>query len=450
MNKTQKFVAAMVPLLFLVATTAIGRQAFSLEEAVDYALEHNTTVLNAQLDNEIAKSQVGEFLATGLPQVNASLDFGRNLEVQRQFLPDQSPFNPMGDPEKVSAVGFAVPNQAFGSIRLEQMLFDGSFFIGLKAARTFTELSQKQHIKSKVDVTEAVTKAYYSVLINYKMTELIDKNYSRIDSLLNDTRLMLENGFVERIDLDRIKVQHNNAKVEYDHIRQLVKFSESLLKYQMGLPLDSEVSLTDNIESIDLDYTVEKGGNFNYANRIEYSSLQTQKVLNDIDLSNTKSQFLPKLNFYLNYGGNIGTMHTADMFQFGDWYSFSTVGINARWSIFDGFMKKNQAQQKRYNARKLEYDIGTIEGLIDLEIEQGLNGYNKSIDNMKSQKENMELAANVYETTKIKYREGVGSNSEVLDADASLKQSQTNYYNALYDALVAKVELQKAMGELYK
>lgn len=439
--------ALIISLIFNAYTQS--NQQFSLGQAIEYALKNNTQILNAALENKISKSKVNEFLADGLPQVNVSLDMGRNLEIQRAFVPENA-FNPLGDPNAVTALGFGVPNLSVANIRFEQMLFDGSFFVGLRAARTYTEISRKQHVKSKIDVIEAVSKAYYSVLINYKMSDLVTKNYDRLKELLDDTKLLNENGFAEKIDVDRVKVQFNNAKVEYDHFQKLLGYSEMLLKYQMGLELDVPIALTDNIESVDLEYQLERPANFNYDNRIEYSSLMTQQELNQIDLSNTKAQFYPKLNLYANYGGNIGTLHTADMFAVGDWYSYSTIGINAKWNVFDGLRKKNQSQQKKYLATQIENDIDTAKGAIELEIEQSVNGYNKNIDNMNSQKENMELAKGVYETTEIKYKEGIGSNSEVLDADAALKQAQTNYYNALYEVLVSKVELQKSLGELYK
>ena len=451
MSKTLKtsIGSFMLVMSFIVNSYGQDQQSFSLSQSIEYAIKNNTEILNAELENNISKNKVKEYLADGLPQVNVSLDMGRNLEIQRAFVPENA-FNPLGNPGNVTALGFGVPNLSIANIRLEQMLFDGSFFIGLKAAKTYTEISRKQHIKSKIDVVEAVSKAYYSVLINYKMSDLITKNYDRLKVLLEDTKQLYENGFVEKIDVDRIKVQFNNAKVEYDHFQEMVRLSEMLLKYQMGLELDVPIKLSDDIESVDLDYELERPTNFNYDNRIEYSSLKTQQALNQIDLSNTKSQFYPKLHLYANYGGNIGTIHTADMFAFGDWYSYSTIGINAKWNVFDGFRKKNQSQQKKFLATQIENNIDTTKGAIELEIEQSLNGYNKNIDAMNSQKENMELAKGIYETTEIKYKEGIGSNSEVLDADASLKQAQTNYYNALYEVLVSKVELQKSIGELYK
>ena len=454
MLKNQKSALLFLFVLFSVwseasAQTKEGYRYLSLQQAVDQALETNTNVLNAELDNEIAKKQISEFLSSGLPQLSATLDFNKNLTLRKQFIPANS-FDPTGDPDEVIALAFGVPNNSYGMLQFEQMLFDGSFFVGLEAARTFTELTRKQHVLSKIEVVEGVTKAYYTVLINYKMAELVERNFARLDTLLRDTKLMYDNGFAEKLDVDRIKVQYNNTKVEYDNMQNLLSFSEMLLNYHMGIELETTLMLTDDIENLGLEYELEKTNTFEASHRVEYTSLQTQQRLNEIDLKNIRSQYIPKLNFYANYGGSNGTLATGDMFNVGDWRSFSAIGINAKMTLFDGFKKRSVAQQRKFKAKQLEYDLSTLYGLIALEVTDSKNKYNKSIDNMMAQKENMDLALSVYNATDTKYKSGVGSNSEVLDADASLKQAQTNYFNALYSALLSKVELKKALGELYK
>lgn len=456
MTKSKKPVVGLLLLLFFTTMQSHARQPgakerFSLDQAIDYALKNNTEVLNADLENKISQKQVNEIMADGLPQVSAMLDLVNNHNIQSAFVPANA-FDPSGDENEVAALAFGVNYSGLASLRVEQMLFNGSYFVGLKAARTFTELSKKAHIKTQIDVIEAVSKAYYTVLINREVAELVNKNFSRLDSLLSDTRIMHQNGFAEKIDVDRIQVEYNNAKVEKDHLDKMLHLSESLFKYQAGLPLSTEVELTDNIDDISLDKHIESVNEFNYDNRVEFSSLQTQKALNELDLENTRSQFMPKVNLYATYGANTGTQKFGGLFDLNDrpWHRLGVIGIGMNWQIFDGMRKSSVAQQRRYKASQIENDISTAMATIELEIEQGISNYNKNIDRMNAQKENMALADNIYNTAEIKYKEGVGSNSEVLDADASLKQAQTNYYNALYDALVSRVELQKALGELHK
>ncbi len=454
MTKTNKRAGMIVAvlMLFVLPTRAqqpTTKQGYSLQQAIAYALQNNTEVLNAELENKISQKQVNEILADGLPQVTAMLDLVKNHNIQTAFVPANA-FDPNGDPNEVASLAFGVNYSGIASLRAEQMIFNGSYFVGLRAARTYTELARKAHIKTRIDVIEAVTKAYYTVLINKEMAELVNKNFSRLDSLLTDTQIMQANGFAEQLDVDRITVEYNNAKVEKDHVDKMVAVSETLFKYQAGFPLDAQIELTDEIDNISLNKHIEKTEAFNYDNRIEFSSLRTQQSLNDLDLLNVKSQYLPRINLYATYGANTGTQQFGQLFDFGEkpWHRLGVIGLGLNWQLFDGLRKNAQAQQRKFKAQQLENDISTAMASIELEIEQSINAYNKSIDNMEAQKKNMNLANNIYRTTEIKYKEGVGSNSEVLDADASLKQAQTNYYNALYDALVSQVELQKALGKL--
>ena len=331
------------------------------------------------------------------------------------------------------------------------MVFDGAYFIGLKAARTFTELSSKDHIKTQIDVVEAVSKAYYLVLVNQERKKLINTNYQRIDSLLRDTQLLYKNGFAERIDVSRVKVQFNNIKVEKNNIEDVLDLSQSLLKFQMGISPKVQLELVDEINLIDFTpMSNELVNSFSYDRRIEYSQLQTQKELNQLDIRNINSRYIPKLDLYGSLGMISGTSDLGELVSIGGdrWSSVGVVGLRMSVPIFDGLRKSNQVQQRKLKARQIDYSFMQLRNSIDTEIEQATANYNKSTDNMEAQRENMELAADVYRVTKIKFEEGVGSNSEVLDADATLTESQTNYYNALYDALISKIELEKALGTL--
>ena len=421
---------------------------FSLQEAIDFAMDNNQSVKNARLEEEIADKQVGEILADGLPQVNANVDIGYNYEIRKSFITDETgAFS--GTPGQELVLPFGTDYAGDMSLTASQMLFDGSFFIGLEAAKTFTLLSKKDHIKTKIDIAETVSKAYFGVLVNRERLTLVERNYSRLDSLLQETQVMYDNGFAEKIDVNRVKVQFNNVKVEMDNYQQIVDLSESLLKFQMGLKPSTSVELTTAIQSIDY-FDFELAKNFSYENRIEYSQMNIRKELNELDIRNIRSRYIPKLDAYASYGQNTGSTQFGDVIDvFGDrWLSYGTVGIKASMPLFDGLRKRRQVQQRKLKAEQIDNSFEMLKYNIDVEIQQALSTYNRQIEMMEAQRENMELSEEVYEVAKIKYAEGVGSNIEVIDADATFKQSQINYYNALYDALISKIDLQKAYGVL--
>lgn len=455
MNKLNYCIKGLICALLIFPFKMLAQDSsnsFSLEKAIEYALAHNQQIQTASLEKEIANRKVGEVLADGLPQVNADLDLGYNYQIPQVFLPANT-FDPNGDPNETIAQEFGTDYNGSLGIRLEQMIFNGSYFIGLQAARTFTELSRKDHIKSKIDVAEAVSKAYYSVLISREVRSLVTKNYNRIESLLKDTESLYDGGFAEKIDVSRIKVRFNNIKVEKDHADKSVELGIALLKFQMGLPNSTSITLTDNISSVNYEGVKSDAfNNFSYANRIEYSQLETQRELNQLDIKNTNVQYVPKIDLYGSWGMNSGTQDFSELIKIGGakWVSVGVIGIKMSVPIFDGLRKSRQIQQKKLKADQIDFSFSQLKNSIDVELKQATINYNKNRDNMLAQQENMNLAQEIYNVSQIKYKEGVGSNSEVLDADADLKQSQTNYYNALYEALIAKIDMQKALGTLLK
>ncbi len=456
-------IATLTLTLSLQLSAQDSQQVYTLEECIDYAVKNNQTLQNAKLEIDKSDAVVKQQLSQGLPQVDANVDLGYNFKVPTTFIQDfispsiygvlfqEGLLTPvdLGEPATFPAQ-FGTKYSGSASISLEQMIFNGSYFVGLKAARTFTDLSRKEQVRTQIDVIEAVSKAYYTVLVNQERQELVARNFSRIDSLLANTQALYENGFAEKIDVSRIKVQHNNLKVEVDNISKLVELSYLLLKFQMGMPAAEELAITEKIEDIifsQADASISEG--FSYDQRIEYSAMQTQRALVDLDIKNTRVQYLPKVDLYGSIGSSTGTQSLSDLFNFGDqWFGLGVVGLRMNVPIFDGTYKAKLIEEKRLRGLQIDNSFKQLETSIDLQIQQSQIEYDRSVDNLSAQQENMTLAEEVYNVAKLKYEEGVGSSIEVTNSDADLKEAQTNYYNAVYDALIAKVELEKAYGKL--
>ncbi|MTI22845.1 TolC family protein [Fulvivirga sp. RKSG066] len=435
----------MIGLHYSVMSQEQNQVDYTLQESIDYALENNTSIINSAYEKEIAETQVGETLSQGLPQANVEAGINYNFEPQKSLI-DISTFDPSVPEGTEQEVSFQQRYDGNINLNVRQLIFDGSFFVGLQASKTFKELSSKEHIKTKIDVVEAVSKAYYNVLVTEERFDLLQANLSRLDTLLEETSLMFENGFAEKIDVSRLKVQYNNLKVQYDNTEELLKVSKDLLKFQMGMPIGQPIMLSDNLDEITLNTTL--GDDFDYSQRIEYSQLQTNQALVNLDMKNNKVKYLPTLYANFNYGYNTQTSQSDQWFQSDRWLNYGFVGATLSVPIFDGFLKSNKIQKNKIEAKQIQESFQELENSIDLQIRQTKINMNNALDEMAAQKENMELAKEIYDVTKIKYQEGVGSNFEVVEADTEYKEAQTNYYNALYDALVAKVELEKAYGKL--
>ncbi len=418
----------------------------TLEESIQYALENNVGIKNALLDIRASKATVGETTAQGFPQISGNVDVNKNLIIPSQPFPAIF-FNPEASEGEFIAVQFSPEYTANMTVTVNQMIFNGSYFVGLQAAKTYMQLAEYDKIKTENDVIENVKKAYFSVLVSREREELVQANLSRMDTLLKETQVMYETGFSEKIDVSRIQVQYNNLKTELDRARSATKISTELLKLQMGMPLDQSLTLGETISDLEgafdeLSFLPEKG-----MRRVELDQLQTNLDLVQLDLKNTKSQYLPRLDANLNYT-RIGFGSSLNHIFNSQWYPGSVLGISLQIPIFDGLTKSYQIQQKRVQIRQFENQIFDQEQRIASEMFEARANLTNSLSALEVQLENRELAIEVFRTTKIKYQEGVGSNLEVVEADAALKEAETNYYSALYDALIARVDLEKALGIL--
>ncbi|MCE7043588.1 TolC family protein [Dyadobacter sp. CY312] len=422
---------------------------FTLEQAVDYAIKHNLNVKNSQLDAVSAEARIGEIRAAGLPQASANFNVVDNLIIQKMILPANI-FDPTAPADATAAVPFGIKYSGSVSATVNQLIFNGSYFVGLKAAATYRELASKSVVQSKVTVAESVTKAYYSAQVSEERAKVLDLNIERVDTLLRETKAMNESGFVELLDVNRLEVQINNLRTERQKVQNLIDLSYALLKYQMSIPLDEPITLKDKISDVDIEAlkieTVSR--DLSYANRIEFSLLETQEKLANLDIKNTRSGYLPNASASLGYGHNNGRNSFTDLFST-KWFNNSVLSLNLNIPIFDGFTKRYQIEQKKIALDKVKNSQTLLKQSIDLEASQAGINIKNAFATLETQKRNLDLAQEIVRVSKIKYKEGVGSNIEVINAESSFKEAQTNYFAALYDLMIAKVDMSKAKGELY-
>jgi outer membrane protein TolC len=434
--------------LFLMTTLSATAQTFSLKQAVDYAITHQVQVKNSQIDLQNASAKINEIKAMGLPQVNGSVALTNNLILQRMFIPAKI-FNPSAAEGELIAAKFGVDNAGFANVALSQLVFDGSYLLGLKATSVYKDLAVKSVTQSKQQVAENVTKAYYGILVNEKRIGLLSLNLARLDTLLKETRELNKQGFVEKIDVQRLDVQANNLRTELDNVNRLQDLSYSLLKFQMGYPMEEPIRISESLEKIELaTFNTNAAGEFSYANRIEYSILQTQENLAELDLKSIKAGYLPRLVLNANYGYNAGANAFSDLMT-KQWFDNAAVTVALQIPIFDGFSKKYKAAQSANNLQKVRQSYSLLKSSIDMQRSQATITMKNALESMKEQKANLDLANEISRVTRVKYQQGVGSNLEVLNAESSIKESQANYFTALYNALIAKVEVEKANGTLY-
>lgn len=447
MNKLPMKTLSLTTTLWLWALLSFGQQ-FSLREAVEYGVKNHQSVKNSQIDIKNADARIQEIKAMGLPQVNGQFGWTDNLLVPRFFIPART-FDPNAPEGEVVAAKFGVKYSSQVGISLSQLVFDGSYTLGLKASQVYRDLATKNLSASKITVAENVTKAYYTVLLNNERMKLLDINIGRLDSLLRETRELNKQGFIEKLDVQRLEVQANNLKTERGNIERLQEVGLYLLKFQMGYPLNESLLLTDQVnEDTIKGFSVVEEENFSYPKRIEYATFQVQEKLAELEVKNNKAAYLPRVLFSGSSGYSTGT----DKFNiFGQpWFNSTSIGFVVQVPIFDGFGRKYKIIQAENRLTQLRNGITLLRQGIDLGIKSSQIQVKNSQISLQEQKKNMELATEIVRVSKIKYRSGVGSNIEVINAEASLKEAQTNYMTSLYNVVMAKIEYEKVTGTLYQ
>lgn len=451
--------------LSISAQSTSSAQAFTIEEAVQFALSNNKNIQNARFDEYIAQASVNELLSVGLPQLTGSADLNYYVQLPTSILPGS--FNPKIDPNTGQTiidpetglpvpgdpleVQFGFPWQSTAGFSLQQLVFDGTYFIGVKAAKTFVELSEKNTLRTQEDIALSVTKAYYQALIAEEQLNLIQANIDRLEKLYTETKILNETGFAEKIDVDRLQITYTNLEIEKSKMERYLVLSKDMLKFQMGMPVADEISLSEKISDyIDVNEANELATAFDPANRIEYSILETQLKLENYNLRRYKAGYYPSLFAFGSYQWNAQRNEFNFLSKEDKWFPISVVGLQLNVPIFDGFKKKNQIQQSRLAIRKIENNFDILTQSINLELKSARSGVLNSQNNLEVYQKNKELAERVFNVANVKYKEGVGSSLEINDAEAQLKQASSNYLTGIFEYLMAKVELQKAKGEFSK
>jgi outer membrane protein TolC len=442
----QIFVMAVLLCSPLLKAQQQPNTSFSLQQAIDYALKNSPNYQNATLDQKSAEYRRNEIAGAGLPQVTGSIDLKDYISIPTSLIPGQFFGAPAGT---FLPVKFGTKYNSTAGFSASQLIFSSDYIFGVKAAKEFINLSRINVTRSKADLYSQVSKAYYNLVINKERTRLLDANISRLKATLDNTRAMNQQGYVELIDVERLEVQYNNLIADREKVGKLIGVSEAMLKFQMGYKLADPIVVTDslgvpeNTESI-------MGSQIDVTKRPEYQALQAQQKLYEMDVKRQKWGYLPTLAAYGSYQYNA----QRQQFDFTDasktWFKISLIGATLNLNIFDGLQRHYRIQQAKITASKNLNTIRTLELSAELEATVAGISYANAYTTMLSQKKNMELAMHVYDVTQKKYTGGVGSNIEIVTAETSLVEAQTNYYNAVYDMLVARIDYAKATGTLVK
>ena len=418
--------------------------SFSLEQCVDFAQKNNVQVKNSLLAIEVQAQTNREIAAAALPTVNTNLGGTNYLIIPTSLLPGQI-FG--GTPGTFIPVQFGTKFNANYGASIQQLLFDGQVFIALQARATSIDLQRKNSALTQEAIKTNIYKIYYQLSASKTQLNILDANINRIKALAHDAEIMYKNGFAEKLDVDKISVQLNNLETEKLKANNSVAIGYMGLKMLMGMPVKDSLVLTDVINESSLTNDVLSDADFQYNVRKDFQYLNTVKKMNEFNVKRYQLSNLPTVSMSGSYSKN-AQRSKFDFFEGGNWFNTSLVSLNINLPIFNGFATDARIKRTKIELKQTENQIESLKNNIDNELNQSKLNYMSSVATVQFQKKNMELAERVYQQTKKKYEAGTGSNTEISAAQTDLVSAQNNYMNALYAALIAKVDLLKASGKL--
>lgn len=431
---------------------------YSLNQCISYALRNQKSIDIARFDAYIAQKQVKEFTGIGLPQVSASAGFSQYGTIPKSvidagrfsFDPNQQLPANVPDSLRFFAAEFGLKYGANVGGQVSQLLFDGSFFVGLKAARAFVDLNEINVQRTEIETAVAVTKAYWGALVNEERAKLLNANLDRLKKLVDNTRALFEQGFVEKVDVDRLQIAYNNLQMEREKVNRMVDLGYDLLKFQMGMDVDTDIYLKDRITDEDKLPSIESvsfDGEY-HDNRIEMVQLEQGIRLQELDVKRNRMGTFGSLVAFGTVGYQTFRPRFFDLDIEQTWFPSSQWGLSYNVTLFDGLQKSARIQRGELEIAKIEAQMDIFRQSVKLQVRSAGTSVLNAWNDVETSRENKDLAAEVYRISTTKYGEGIGTNLEVIDAENTLLQSQINYLSALYDYILANVELRRVKGDI--
>jgi outer membrane protein len=428
-----------------VSLYAQNIHSLTADQAIELAKKNNISVKAALTNLAIQEQTNKEVTALALPLVKGSAGTTDYFNIPVTLVPGEFFQQPPGT---YYPVAFQQKYIASGGFNLTQTLFDGSVFVGLKARQTALDYYKKAIDLTVEDLSVQVYKTYYQLVVSNTQIQLEDSNIIRAAKLLHDTRVMNENGFVEKLDVDKAEVQLTNFQIQKQNTATTIENGFTVLKFLIGLPAADSIILTSQFSEADLKGGVPMDIEYSYKNRYDYQSLEIQKQLNDFDVKRYQAAYYPKLTLNGAYQKNAAN-NTYDLFsKSGTWFTTSYIGLSLDVPIFEGFAKNARLKKARLTSTLTSDQMENLKLNIGQQVAVAKNNFINAIQTMDAQKINMDRAESVYRQVKKKFESGLATNTDLSSSQSDLITAQSSYVNALYNAVISKVDFLKAIGKI--
>lgn len=420
--------------------------SFSLQEAIDYALKYNYSIINADRDLLDAQKQKWEVIASGLPQISAAVSYQNQLKQPVNQIPAEF-FG--GEPGTFAEVVFGQPQSVTAFATLTQQIFDGSYIVGVQATQTFLRYSENNKKKTDQEVLQSVVEAYGNVLLAQESVLIFRKNLATLEKNLYETKRIFENGLGDQESVDQLQITFTSVENQLKNAERLEKITLQMLNVLLGREVGSELVLTDKLNELtqsQINYNLLES-DLVLENNIDYQIVENLNDQRRLELKLAKSRALPTLNAFVNYGFS----GFGEQFNFlqreQDWFASSVLGIDLRVPIFSSLGRSASTQRAKIAYEKAKTQKKETEQLIWLQHETAKSNYILAIEEYNTSKKNLELAERIEGQNQVKYSEGVATSFELRQAQTQLYSAQQEYLQNMVRVINSKTELQNILNK---
>ena len=416
--------------------------SFSLNEAIEHALINNYNAINAARDIDAAKKKKWETTTIGLPQINASLGYQNNIELQKSLIPAEF-FG--GQPGEFAEVAFGTRHNMIGNATVSQLIFNGSYIVGLQSAKVYLQISENAKIKTNQEIREMVVNAYGNVLLANESIAILEKNKTNLEKTLNETTQIFKNGLIEEENVEQLQITLTTIKSAQENIKRQKVIATNMLKLILGITIEKELILTENLNSLALNninfelsttpFQVENSIDF----KIQENLVQSKKLLLLLEKSNALPSLAAAYNFGYNAFGNQFQFFTNNQ----RWLNFSNVGLSLNVPIFSSLGRSARTQQAKIALEQAKTQMTQVEQSLKLQFEKAKSDYEYSLEQLNTTKSSLTLAERIENKQQIKLKEGLSSSFDLSEAQRQLYSTQQNYLQAMLDVINKKASLEK-------
>lgn len=432
----------------LISTLGFSQQrdySFTLDQAVDFALDSSYVAINSR--REIAKSikQKWETTSAGLPQINGLVDYQNMIKQPVTLIPGEIAG---GEPGTFVPVTFGTKQQMSLTATLTQLIFDGSYLVGLKASKVFVAYNENANEKNLLQVREGVISAYGGVLVAQEGIRILQSNLETITSNLNETKAMYENGFVEAEDVEQLQITTAQITNDLRNAKRLEGISKQMFNLSLGIPVDSKVILEDDLKSLaeqSIGMLLQEK-QFNLENNVDYRIAKNLTTQRELEVQLEKSKALPRISGFVNYGTSAFDNDLVFFDSETSWYQSSIFGVSMEVPIFSSLQRSAKTQQAKIALDQAKTDFTHTTQQIRLELDRAQSNFEYAIESYHTSEENLKLAEGIEKKNRIKYTEGISSSFELRQAQIQLYTAQQEYINSMKNVIDTKVALETVIN----